>query len=42
MGLDDTTEWGLTCYELLAGGMVIVAVSYIIWFFVDYWRHGPG
>lgn len=41
MGLDNTTEWSLTCYELLAGGMVIVAVAYIVWFFYDHIVNGP-
>jgi hypothetical protein len=36
LGLDDTTEWALTCYEILAGGLVVLAAAYVIWFFVDY------
>lgn len=27
--------------EILAGGMVIVAVAYIVWFFYDYVTNGP-
>lgn len=28
-------------FELLAGCMVLVAVAYIAWFFIDYAAHGP-
>jgi hypothetical protein len=31
-----------TIYEILAGGMVIVSVAYILWFFYDYWQQSEG
>ncbi len=32
----EISPWDLGCYEILAAGMFVVAVAYVIWFFVDY------
>jgi len=39
LSLIELTTRELGCYQILAAGMVMVAVGYIGWFFYDYASH---